>query len=341
MHSMQIQTDVSLKDYSTMRLGGVADNLTIVESVQDLTDAAKWAQERNVPILVLGGGSNVIFSDGYRGLVIINRIPGFDILADDAVSTTIKIGAGENWDKIVARTVDMNLHGIEALSAIPGTAGATPVQNVGAYGAQISDTFVSLQAYDLQDHKIVTLSKSDCNFSYRHSIFKSPEHRRYIITSITLQLTKEAPQPPFYASLQAYLDQHNITDYSVQAIRKAVVDIRAVKLPDPARVANTGSFFKNPIIPAAEAAVVLKQFPDAPHWDMPGGKVKMAAGWLIEQAGLRGYAAHGMKTYEHHALVLVNDHATSYDDLAAFRDEIINKVDEKFKIHLEQEPEQM
>ena len=338
---MQIKTDVSLKDYSTMRIGGIASNLTAVESVQELADAVSWAQERSLPVLVLGGGSNVIFSDGYQGLVVINRIIGFDVLADDAQSATIKIGAGENWDKAVARTVDMGLHGIEALSAIPGTAGATPVQNVGAYGAQISDTFVSLEAYDMQDHKIVTLSKDDCHFSYRHSIFKSPEHRRYIITSLTLRLTKEAPKPPFYASLQAYLDEHKVTDYSVASIRKAVVAIRAVKLPDPARIANTGSFFKNPIIPAAQCNELLQRFPDMPHWDMPGNKAKVAAGWLIEQAGLKGYAAHGMKTYEHHALVLVNDHATSYADLAAFRDDIINKIHEKFGIRLEQEPEQM
>jgi len=318
-----------------MRLGGLAHSLTTVTTVDELGEAVSWAQQHNLPILVLGGGSNVIFSDGYPGLVIVNNITGFDAIND----TTIRIGAGENWDAAVKRTVDMGLHGIEFLSAIPGTAGATPVQNVGAYGAQISDVFVELQAFDLQSHTIVTLSKADCGFTYRNSIFKSPKNRRYIITSITLQLSKQLPVPPFYASLQRYLDENNITDYTPQTIRHAVVAIRAVKLPDPRKIANTGSFFKNPIVPSELATTLLQTYPTMPHWDAPQNTVKLAAGWLIEQAGLKNYRAHGMATYEHHALVLVNEHANTYADLAAFRQEIIDAVRAQFGVTLEQEPE--
>ena len=336
---MQIQTDVSLKDYSTMRLGGIAHALTTVKSKADLQEAIAWAEERGLPVLVLGSGSNVIFSDGYKGLVIINRIPGFDVLHDDESSTIIHIGAGENWDHVVSHTVDMNLHGIEFLSAIPGTAGATPVQNVGAYGAQISDVFVKLEAYDMQTHTFTTLNKDACHFSYRNSMFKPPLNRHYIITSITLRLTKEIPKPPFYTSLQQYLDEHNIANYTPQTIRQAVVAIRAVKLPDPSLIANTGSFFKNPIIPAKQAAELLANHPNIAHWDMPDGRVKLAAGGLIEQAGLKGYHAHGMKTYEQHALVLINENAKTYSDLAAFREEIVDKVHSTFGVTLKQEPE--
>src|SRR5262249_18805970 len=151
-----------------------------------------------------------------------------------------------------------------------------------------------------------TLQNDECGFAYRMSIFKSPTDRHYIITSITLKLTKTNPKPPFYESLQRYLDEHDVTDYTPQSIRKAVRAIRAIKLPDPSVMANTGSFFKNPTIHKTQADIVLAKFPDAPHWPMPGDQVKFAAGWLIEQAGLKGYESHGMATYEHHALVLVN-----------------------------------
>jgi UDP-N-acetylmuramate dehydrogenase len=336
---MQIQTDISLKNYSTMRLGGIAKALTIVTSKQDLLDAVAWAKKRHLPLLILGGGSNVIFSNGYPGLVIVNRIIGFDVITEDAAGVTIRIGAGEPWDLAVAKSVKMNLHGIEFLSAIPGTSGATPVQNVGAYGAEIADTFVELEAYDLGTEEFVTLSKQDCGFSYRNSIFKPPEDRKYIITSITLRLTKATPKPPFYESLQKYLDAHNVTTYTPQVIRQAVIAIRTKKLPDPAKVPNTGSFFKNPVVTAQQAAELTKKYPDIPHWPLNTGEVKLAAGWLIEQAGLKNYHAHGMKTYEHHALVLVNESAKTYKDLLDFENEIIAKIKDVFGVTLQQEPE--
>ncbi len=322
-----------------MRLGGVARALVIVRSKQDLHDAVLWARERNLPILPLGGGSNVIFSDGYPGLVIINKIAGYDVIADDETTTTIRVGSGEAWDDVVARTVSAGLHGLEMLSAIPGTAGATPVQNVGAYGAAISQTFVELEAYDSKTDAFVILDKKACKFSYRDSMFKGPGDKRYIIVNLTFALHKSNPEPPFYPSLQEYLDAHNITTYTPQSIREAVIAIRARKLPDPNKVANTGSFFINPILEREAAQKVLAKFPDAPHWDLKSGRVKFSAGWLIEQAGMRGYHAHGMKTYENHALVLINEHAKSYDDLLAFKNEIVTKVEATFGITLRQEPE--
>lgn len=336
---MQISTNVKLSQYSTMRIGGYAKALTEVLSTQELVEAIAWARQHNLALLVLGGGSNIIFQDGFDGLVIINRIAGFDIVAEDASSVTVRIGAGENWDSTVARTVNMGLSGIEKLSFIPGTTGATPVQNVGAYGAEIADVFVGLEAFDLRTGQFVMLDKAACHFSYRNSVFKSPQHRRYIITSITICLSKQPPAPPFYDSLQHNLDQQQITTYTPQVIRDAVIAIRTIKLPDPAHIANTGSFFKNPIIPQAQFEALAKKYPDMPHWPMPGGKVKIAAGWLIDKAGLRGYAAHGMKIYEQNALVFVNETAKEYADLAAFRQEITDKVNKYYNIILEQEPE--
>jgi UDP-N-acetylmuramate dehydrogenase len=336
---MQIQTNVPLKDYSTMRLGGTAEALTTVTSKSELTEAVAWAEDHRKSHLVLGGGSNIIFSNGYPGLVIVNGIRGFDVLHDDDDSTTVRIGAGEPWDDVVARTVNMNLSGIEKLSAIPGTAGATPVQNVGAYGGEIADTLVEVGVYNTEVHQFATMSKADCKFGYRTSIFKSPVDRHYIITSIVLKLAKSNPQPPFYASLQSYLDKHNITQYTPQTIRQAVLAIRAQKLPDPRIIANTGSFFKNPIVDRDVLSHIQQPQPDVPFYDMPGGKVKLLAGWLIDRAGLRGYSSHGMKVYEQNALVFVNESAQTYADLAAFKQEVIRKVEDAFCIRLEQEPE--
>ncbi len=338
---MQIQSNVSLKDYSTMRIGGKARALTTVTSKDELVEAVDWAKTHNLPLLILGGGSNVIFSNGFEGLVIINRIGGYKVLEETSEGATICAGAGENWDVVVARTIDANLHGIELLSGIPGTTGATPVQNVGAYGAEIADTLQELEAYDLRTKEFVTLQKNDCGFTYRNSIFKSPKKRRYIITSITLKLTKKSPKPPFYHSLQHYLDERGISKYTPMAIREAVLDVRSRRLPDPAKIANTGSFFKNPIVNTEVAERLEENYPDLAFWPLQDGKVKLAAGWLLEKAGLRGYSAHGMKTYEHHALVLVNDHAKDYDDLLKFKQEIIDAVQDKFGVMLEQEPELM
>ncbi len=336
---MQIKTNVPLKDYSTMRLGGIAEALTTISSKEDLKDALEWAREHNKPTLMLGGGSNIIFSNGYHGLVIINALHGFEVLTEDDESTLMRIGAGEVWDDIVARTVAQGLSGIEKLSAIPGTAGATPVQNVGAYGAEIADVLTELEAYDTTTKTFVTLSAADCKFTYRNSIFKSTKDRHYVITSITIRLSKRPPEPPFYEALQAYLDKHHVTEHSPAALRGAVVAIRAQKLPDPQIVANTGSFFKNPIVQRGKLTQLQQDYPEMPFYEMKDGSIKLLAGWLIDQTGLKGYRSHGMKIYEKNALVFINESAKGYDDLAAFRQEIVGKVEQRFGVTLEQEPE--
>jgi UDP-N-acetylmuramate dehydrogenase len=336
---MDIHTDIPLKNYTTMRLGGNARFMTDVHTPDEVAEVCRNAQAQNLPIFILGGGSNVVARDeGFDGIIIHNKIPGFEMLADEPGHVTVKIGAGENWDSVVKRTVDMNLSGIEAMSAIPGTAGAAPVQNVGAYGQEIADTLLSLEAYDIAKDQFVTLQSSDCGFSYRNSIFRSSETGRYVITSITLQLYKAAPQPPFYAAVQKYFDEHDITMYTPQTIRDAVIDIRKNKLPDPALTPNTGSFFKNAIIDEWQLNELRQKYPDIPTYDMSDKRYKIPTGWLIEQTGLKGKTLHGIRVHDKNALVLINESATNYADLAAARDEIMGAVRDQFRITIQQEP---
>lgn len=336
---MDIRTDVSLKPYLTMQLGGNAQTMVDLYTNDDVVAVCTMARQQQAELFVLGGGSNTLAQDsGFAGIVARNRIPGFSVIAEDAESTTITIGAGEILDDVVARTVASGLSGIEALSAIPGTAGAAPVQNVGAYGQEIADTLVSLEAYDRQQERFVSLSAANCEFSYRHSIFRGREMGRYIITSITLRLRKGSSQPPFYQAVQDYFTAHTITEPTPQDIRRAVMTIRANKLPDPAKLPNTGSFFKNAIISSEAFAQLQQHYPTVPHYTLADGRVKVPSGWLIEQAELKGSVLHGMKVHDKNAVVLINQSATSYRDLAAAREEIIRTVEEKFSITIVQEP---
>lgn len=336
---MEIHTNIPLKNYTTMRLGGNARFMTEAHTPEEVAEVYRNAKSQNLPIFVLGGGSNVIVHDeGFNGIVIRNRIPGFDVVADDASTTTIRIGAGENWDEAVKRTVDMRLSGIEAMSAIPGTAGAAPVQNVGAYGQEIADTLISLEAYDSVTDSFIVLQNADCGFSYRHSIFRGDAIGRYVVIAITLKLYKAAPQPPFYKAIEDYFTANNITMFTPQIIRDAVIKIRADKLPDPNLLPNTGSFFKNALIEDWQLADLRVEYPDLPSYDMPDGKYKIPTGWLIEQTGLKGKTLHGMRVHDKNALVLINESAASYADLAAARDEISGAVRDQFRITIEQEP---
>ncbi len=336
---MDIHTNIPLKNYTTMKLGGPARFMTEVRTPQEVAEVYKNAKTQNIPVFILGGGSNVIARDeGFAGIIVRMRIAGFAIIADDMNSTTIKIGAGEEWDSVVKRAVDMRLSGIEAMSAIPGTAGATPIQNVGAYGQEIADTLQSVEAYDSREDTFVILQNADCRFAYRHSIFRDESVGRYVITSITLKLSKNLPTPPFYDALQTYLDEHNIQIFTQEIIRNAVIAIRSNKLPDPRIAPNTGSFFKNAIVETWQLESLKAINPDIPLFDMGDGHYKVPAGWLIDKAGLKGQLLFGFRVYDKNALVLVNESATSYADLANARDAIIGKVRDMFRIQIEQEP---
>jgi UDP-N-acetylmuramate dehydrogenase len=340
---MQPTHNVSLSNYSTMRLGGVADYLQDIHSKEELVAAYDWALERKLPIIMIGGGSNVYWrDDGFRGLVLVNKIMGYEDKTEPDGSHLITAGAGEPWDGVVARTVQAGLTGIEALSMIPGSTGGTPIQNVGAYGQQIARVLESLEAFDTHTKQFVTIDGKDCAFSYRDSRFKSTDRGRFFITSITLRLHVGNPMPPYYIAVQEYLKQYPVDSAITPAVlRDVVIAIRKVKLPDPSEVANNGSFFANPIVSEKEAQNLQERFPDIPCWPGENGTFKIPAAWLIEQVGLKGYHDDetGMATWHNHALVLVNEHAHSTDDLLKFKQKIVGAVEEKFGITLHQEPE--
>ncbi|MBI3494689.1 UDP-N-acetylmuramate dehydrogenase, partial [Candidatus Saccharibacteria bacterium] len=299
-----MQENIPLKDYTTMKIGGPARYMATANSREELVSLVQQAGE--MPILVLGQGSNVIVGDGgFAGLVILNRIMGFEIYDQDPAATKIRVGAGEIWDSVVQRSTENGLSGIECLSAIPGCSGAAPVQNIGAYGQEIADTLIELEAYDLQTKQFATFNNSDCDFTYRRSIFNSGSQKgRYVITSISLQLQKTIMQPPFYSSLQTYLDKNQITDYSPYNLRNAVVAVRANKLPDPKLIPNTGSFFRNPIIENWQASKLRDEYPDVKVFPMGDNLSKISAGWLVENTGIKDLEIEGFKVYDSNALVI-------------------------------------
>ena len=336
---MNIQTNIPLKDITTMKIGGPASYVADVASGEELRQIYLNSRKMGEPAYVIGSGSNLIAPDeGFSGVIIHNLIKGIDVLEDNKDLTTFRVGGGEIWDEFVAMTVERGLMGIEAMSGIPGTVGAAPVQNIGAYGQELADTFVSLEAYDTYNDKFVELKWDDCGFSYRHSIFRGEAAGRYIIAFVTITVYKRAPQPPFYASLQLFFDSNNITEYTVQRVRDAVLSIRADKLPDPKVIANSGSFFKNPIVEDWQVTELRTNYPDVPTYQVDEKHFKIPAGWLIENVDLKGKVLHGMKVHEGNAVVLINESATGYADLAAARTEVIAAVRDKFQIIIEQEP---
>lgn len=339
---MRVQHNVSLSKHSTMRLGGDAKHLVSVSDKHELASAVEWAEAQKLPYKVIGGGSNIIWGDkGFPGLIIVNKITGFTLIPEDDHFTYATIGAGEDWDETVKRTVEAGLHGIEGLSLIPGTAGGTPIQNVGAYGQEIADTLVSLEAYDTHNHQFVVLGVDDCDFGYRTSRFKAKDKGRFLIVSLTLRLQRINPRPPFYPAVAEYFRTNRISVATPKIMRDAVIAIRKSKLPDPSKVANNGSFFANPIVSKSFFSGLLKTHPDIPHWVVGQRKVKLSAAWLIEQAGYKDFqdSKTGISTWPTQPLVLVNDHAETTKDLLKFRDKIVAAVEKKFGVKLEQEPE--
>lgn len=339
---MDIKSNVPLDSYSTMRLGGNAAYLTEVKSRQDVEQAVNWAAQNNLPVIMIGIGSNIIWNDsGYPGLVLVNKISGYQEFEEDSENAYLTVGGGENWDSVVERAVARGYSGIEALSLIPGTAGATPVQNVGAYGQQISDVLVSVEAYDTKTKQFVTIPKIDCSFSYRNSRFKAADKGRFLITGLTLHLSRISPAPPYYASVQSYIEQNAVKEITPKVLRDIVIAIRTSKLPDPAKVANNGSFFTNPIVDDTRLTDLLAHYPTLSYWRLVDGTSKISAAWLVEQAGFKGIHDQetGMATWPAQALVFVNESAKSTADLLKFRQKVTDKVKSMFDITLTQEPE--
>lgn len=341
---MDTISGASLADYSTMRLGGKVAYVTTITSRMELLEALSWAQGQTLPVIMVGGGSNIVWrDDGFPGLLIVNKIERFEVFNEDDTNYYVTAGAGESWDSVVERTVQAGLTGIESLSLIPGSTGATPVQNVGAYGQEISQTLTTVEAFDTKVGDFVNIPASDCGFGYRMSRFKTVDRGRFYITAITLHLTKGNPQPPFYGALQTYLEAQKITQVTPQIIRDAVMAIRTAKLPDPAVINNTGSFFANPIVTEEQYGYIAENYDPVPHWSVGIGSVKLSAAWLIEQAGFKDFHDQetGMATWPRQPLVLVNEHAKTTADLLVFKQKIIAAVQQRFGITLEQEPEML
>ena len=337
-----MQENAPLAEHSTMRLGGTARYLTTVSTKEEVLYTVHRAKSLGVETLMIGEGSNIVWRDeGYKGMVLVNRIMGKDIVSEDVKHVVVEIGAGEHWDDAVGWTVEKGLTGIEMLSLVPGTAGATPIQNVGAYGQEIKETLLSLEAYDTKQQEFVVLQNSECAFSYRSSRFKTTDKGRYYITKITLKLNKSRPKAPYYDSVAEYFDHHNIEDVDAMAARLAVIDIRNGKLPDPKLIANNGSFFANPIVTSEQLHQLLELFPEIKYWPAGESNAKLSGAWLIDQCGFRGMhdKETGMSVWPQQALVLINEKAHTTADLLAFKQKIVAAVQEKFGITLEQEPE--
>lgn len=325
-----------------MQLGGQASYAVDITSPDELVEAIAWAEQKKLPVIMVGGGSNIVWRDeGFAGLLLVNKIKRFEATYEDDQSAKVIIGAGENWDSVVERCVNLGLSGIEQLSLIPGTAGATPVQNVGAYGRELSEVLISVEAYDTEIKQLIKLKNEDCQFSYRSSRFKTTDKGRFFITSVTLRLTKSLNKSKDYAALSNYFDQHHIVDINPSSIRLAVIAIRQAKLPDPTKNPNCGSFFTNPIIDQEKLTSLIKDYPDIKYWETSNNQIKVAAGWLTENAGLKGYSdeSTGLSIWPKQSLVVVNDHAKSTADLIKFKQHVVDLIEAKYGIILNQEPE--
>lgn len=348
---MKLRENVPISTMTTMRLGGAARFVLEVETLEDIPAAYSFASERNLPVWIMGSGANTISCDeGFEGVVILNKLKGLSVKTPNDLVDVRKMGSddfgdeiilhgmgGEIWDDVVEFACKHGYTGIEALSKIPGTLGAAPVQNIGAYGQDVAQVLERVEAFDTVTQKFVTIEKADMGLGYRRSRFNhGSEIGRYFIFSVTLRLKKGQLLQPFYNSLQRYIDEHGETDFSPKNIRKMVSAIRSDKLPDPEEVASAGSFFKNVYVDKAGADEAEAK--GIPVWRSKDGRGKINSGWLIEACGLKGKELHGFRISEKAALVLINESAKSYEDLTRARTEITDAVFEKFGYRLEQEP---
>ncbi len=334
---MQIQENISLITFHTFKLPVNAQYFIKVDTLDVLKDALSFAKQNALRILVLGEGSNVIFCDNFPGLVIKIALQGQTLVAETEQYYQLKANAGENWHNLVCDCLRKNYFGLENLTLIPGTVGAAPVQNIGAYGVELADVFHSLTAVHRETLESIVFSKSDCQFGYRDSVFKQQLREQFVITSVTLNLYKDPVLETSYAGLNKKLRELNQT-ITPKLIFEVVSQLRQQKLPDPQVLANVGSFFKNPIISVEQFARLSVNYPDMSHFRGPSGQVKISAAWLIEKSGLKGYEKNHVSITKQHALVLANDGKATPKSLFEMIDYIQTTILEKFQISLEVEP---
>lgn len=331
-----LEENKPLKAYNTFGIAANAHYFAEVKQEADLKTIFDNPIAHTQALLILGGGSNVLFTKDFEGLVLKVSIPGisYEVHGDDVVVTA---GAGVVWNDFVNYCVANGFAGVENLSLIPGTVGASPIQNIGAYGVELKDVFSSCTAFEIATGAIQTFDHAACKFGYRESVFKNELKGKYIITSVKFHLSKQAKLQTHYGAISAELSHRHITEPTIADVAKVVADIRVSKLPDPKTIGNAGSFFKNPVISQQEFEAVYAEFPDVVHYPAPGHKVKLAAGWLIEQCGFKGMVLGQTGTWKNQALVLVNHGNATGQEVYSFSEQIIQTVYAKFKVCLERE----
>lgn len=334
---MQIEHDVSLKPYNSLALEARASALAKAKNDSELREALLWAKEQGLPVVPLGEGSNVVFAGDLEALVVIQQGRGIAILEEDASSVSLRVCAGESWHELVVWALAQGYYGIENLALIPGTVGAAPIQNIGAYGVELDRFVLAVHAVEIASGNPVTLERDACEFSYRDSIFKHQLRDTLVITAVDLRLSKQASVEASYPALTDYLADSGVTP-TPQAVFDAVVAIRSARLPDPGQEPNVGSFFKNPVISYERSAYLGTRYPGIPRYPQADGRAKLAAAWLIDHCGWKGFAENGVGVHARHALVLVNQGADSGQALLSLADRIRDSVMETFGYQLEIEP---
>ena len=326
------QKNVQLKNFNTFGLEASASNFFAFASIEELKLALK--QKGDLPLMILGGGSNVLLTQDFEGLVLKNELKGIEVVKESDDHIWVEAQAGENWHEFVLTAINNNWAGVENMSLIPGTMGAAPMQNIGAYGVEIKNVFESLKALEISTLETHEFSKADCQFGYRESIFKKEAKGKFIITSVTLRLNKTPDFNISYGAIKDTLEEMNVTELSIKAVSDAVIQIRQSKLPDPAKIGNSGSFFKNPEIDKIDYEGLKAEFPSIPGYELPGKRVKIPAAWLIEQAGWKGQTFGEIGVHKKQPLVLVNYGGGKGSDIKDLAYKIKDSVSAKFGIEL-------
>lgn len=333
---MQVQQEVSLRPYNTFGMDVPAEQLVHITDPQQLKAIAgdpAWAR----PLHPLGGGSNVLLTEAVKGTVLLNRIGGIAVEKEDTDHVWVKAGAGTVWHDLVLFAINAGWAGIENLALIPGTVGAAPIQNIGAYGVEVKETIERVEAWHWEQQAFVSYSNAECRFGYRDSIFKQELKDKVFITAVVFRLNRKPVFHTAYGAISAELEKMGVTELSIRAIADAVISIRRSKLPDPQQIGNAGSFFKNPTIPLADFNALQDRFPGIPSYPAGEGLIKVPAGWLIEQCGWKGFREGDAGVHARQALVLVNYGQASGAEIWALSEKIIRSIEESFGVSLERE----
>lgn len=330
---MDIQHNISLKKYNTFGIDVKARHFTSVSTTEELREILR--QPGYPDKFVLGGGSNILLTGDVEALVIHMNIKGISVIREEENHVLVRAGAGENWHKFVLWALERDYGGLENLSLIPGNVGTAPIQNIGAYGVELKDVFVSCEAVEIASGETKTFHLQDCHFGYRDSIFKQEAKGKYIISGVTFKLTRrEHHIRADYGAIRSRLDELGVKNPAIRDISEAVISIRRSKLPDPAEIGNSGSFFKNPVIPAGDFKKLKTQYPEIPHYPVSDSRVKVPAGWLIEQCGFKGRRFGDAGIHARQALVLVNYGNATGEEIWQLAQTIRKTVSEKFGISI-------